>query len=250
MSLKGSYFAPLFFSICYRRYEEGMSPSQNVDALVSGCDKILGSPLAAITTRDDSMSAFLRYLAGTATIIRASVDLMEITRDVLRNDFSRTGSIFEEYLAAHIEEERFHFEWICEDLRSVAGATADDLIAKSLTRTCPHVPGFAYYYIRNVSPIGLLGYMYAMESQPPSSHALREIARCSGAELSAIRTLELHATFDPEHTRDLSRLIDLIALGVEERKHIELVAVQTCRTYFTAMMQEIEATDEAVKSAL
>lgn len=227
-----------------------MRPSENLGALVSGCDKILGSPLAAINSRHDAMSAFLRYLAGTATIIRASVDLMEMTRDLLRNDAQRTSSVFDEYLASHIKEERLHYEWICDDLESIAGSSASALIAKSLTRACPNVPGFAYYYIRNVSPIGLLGYMFAMESQPPNSQALRDLSRRIGAGPSAFRTLELHAVADPEHTRDLSGIIDLIAVDAESRNHLALVAVQTCRTYFTAMMQEIEASDEAVASPL
>jgi hypothetical protein len=227
-----------------------MRPSEKLGALVSGCDKILGSPLAALTARSDAKSAFLRYLAGTATIIRASVDLMEMTRDILRNDSQKTESVFEDYLTSHIEEEKFHFEWVCEDLRSIAGATASDLIAESLTRACPNVPGFAYYYIRNVSPVGLLGYMFAMESQPPNSQALLDISGRIGAESSAIRTLELHAIADPEHTQDLARIIDLVTVAPEGIKHLSLVAAQTCRTYFTAMMQEIEASDEAVASLL
>lgn len=227
-----------------------MSPSGKLNALVCGCDKLLGSPLAVVTSRNDPRTAFLRYLAGTATIIRSSVDIMDLTRDILRTNADQAGSILDVYLASHIEEEKFHFEWICEDLRSVAGEMADSLTAQSLSRACPTVPGFAYYYIRNISPFGLLGYMYAMESQPPSGQALAQIAKHIGIDLSAIRTLEIHANSDPEHTKDLSRIVDVVATDPDVRKHIELVAVQTCQNYFTAMKQEIEAADEAFSSAL
>jgi hypothetical protein len=59
----------------------------------------------------------------------------------------------------------------------------------------------AYYLIRHVHPVALMGYMLAMESRQISEEYVEAVEAAHGK--NAARTLRIHAEQDPGHMDEL-----------------------------------------------
>lgn len=96
------------------------------------------------------------------------------------------------FFEKHLEDERHHAEWLREDL-------GEHPIVQHFGAA--QVAGMAYYLVRHVHPVALLGYMLALESQPIPMAYVEAVERKHG--VAAARTLRIHAEQDPGHTDEL-----------------------------------------------
>jgi len=92
----------------------------------------------------------------------------------------------------HLGDERHHAEWLKEDL-------GDQSIV--LHYGAAQLAGMAYYLIRHVHPVALMGYMQALEGNPMPIEYVESIEKQFGVK--AGRTLRIHAENDPGHIEEL-----------------------------------------------
>jgi len=177
--------------------------------------------------------SLLRYLYATYSYVTASVPLMQLA--LTRLDCS-VVTPYADYLAQHIEEERHHDEWLIEDLKELGGCY-------KLSHTeCPQgsiqLAGVGYYTIIQWHPIALLGYIFALESAPPSIGDLRAIEDRCGVHANGLRTLYEHSSTDIEHRARLFEVIDAINADLAYAEMISATLVATLRAVLT-MFEEL-----------
>jgi hypothetical protein len=115
------------------------------------------------------------------------------------------------YYQQHVEEERFHDEWMLEDL-AAAGIGPAEALAKIPSPHLAAAVGAQYYWVLHHHPVALLGYMAVLEGHPPPADLLDEIQARSGLPPAALRTLRKHGQLDPDHGRELDRQLDALPL--------------------------------------
>ena len=145
----------------------------------------------------DLYPALLRMLHG---VVRASVPLLELAAgrcDALAEDDNRMGELAT-YLRAHAEEERDHDVWLLEDYPAL-GLDPLDVLEAPPSPTVAAMVGAAYYWVLNLHPATLLGYLMVMEGAPPSYDLIDLLERRTCLDPSAFRTLRHHAEADPHH---------------------------------------------------
>ncbi|GEM_PF-4756937 len=180
--------------------------SDNFRSLASATDKLISSPFALISLSGNSRELYLSYLAATCHIIRSSVDLMILA---LSSCPVEADENFLTYLEKHIEEEREHYQWALEDLQS-ATAHSELFLARTFRTEVISVPGIAYYQVRNFTPYAVLGYMLALESNPPAVDLVTGLPHKTSLASSAFRTVLVHAEADIEHSAEIYKLIDVM----------------------------------------
>jgi len=141
----------------------------------------------------------IRNLVWLYQVIVASENLMDAV--IQTTDKS---SKLHKYMLSHKEEEHGHAEWLAEDLLS-AGV---DVRRVGLLDSAVSLVGTQYYLIHHVSPVCLLGYMAVLEGFPFPVSACDELEKIYGKPL--LRCLRYHAENDPEHRKELFKVIDEI----------------------------------------
>jgi hypothetical protein len=106
----------------------------------------------------------------------------------------------EQYYQNHLVEEHNHADWLLEDLKS-AGVTPPLVDWRAAL-----IAGTQYYLIKHISPDALLGYMAALECNPPSLQAVERLEELHGKQL--IRTVRYHAEHDIKHGPELLSFIE------------------------------------------
>jgi hypothetical protein len=96
------------------------------------------------------------------------------------------------FFEKHLEDESNHAQWLKEDL-------GDHPI--NLHYGATQLAGMAYYLVRHVHPVALLGYMMALEGHPIPMEYVEAVEKEHG--VSTARTLRLHAEEDPHHFEEL-----------------------------------------------
>lgn len=130
------------------------------------------------------------YLANCYQLIIASEPLLEEAIHLLRKD-GWEGELRAFYVK-HLEDERDHAKWLLEDLQGYTGNLHFGVAA---------VAGMAYYLVRHVHPVALLGYMKALEGNQITPELIMAVEDSCGGLAS--RTLRLHAEEDPGHFAEL-----------------------------------------------
>jgi hypothetical protein len=72
--------------------------------------------------------------------------------------------------------------------------------------------GAQYYWVLHVDPVTVLGYLAALERDPPSLELIDDLILKTGYDRAAFRTLIAHAERDPGHAEELDDLLDRIEL--------------------------------------
>jgi hypothetical protein len=135
----------------------------------------------------------LDHLAFWYQVILASEALL---RDAIHILDTMEGGEFERELrnfyAEHLEDERDHAAWLREDL---GGHPVN------LHFGAAQLAGMAYYLVRHLHPVALMGYMQALECTPIPMDYVEAVEREHGKD--AARTLRHHAEEDPNHAKEL-----------------------------------------------
>jgi hypothetical protein len=169
---------------------------------------------------------YLDYLVTYHGILRATIPLLETAR---RGALARDGSAersLASYLKTHIEEETGEDEWVLQDLEMV-GLERSTVLGHVPSPNVASLVGAQYYWVLHVDPVAVLGYLAALERDPPSPEFIDELIRRSGHERSAFRTLIAHAERDPEHADELDELLDRIELTDTQWELVSLSALST-----------------------
>jgi len=143
-------------------------------------------------------------LVETYHYVKHSVSLMEYACELMSD--TRMHSEAKSYLKRHAREEAGHEEWLLDDLEALGFARRDVLNAVPLSETVSLI-GTQLYVIRYLHPLGLFGYIYTMESRPPTKTALRQL-RGLGIPSRAMTFLERHGRFDVGHKHELAMVLD------------------------------------------
>lgn len=112
----------------------------------------------------------------------------------------------EQYLARHIAEEVGHEQWLLDDLERLGCDRAEVESSMPLAETMQLVGG-QLYVINYLHPAGLLGYVYMMESQPPSPESLAHL-EALGVPAGALKFLSRHGEEDQTHRVELRDTLD------------------------------------------
>jgi hypothetical protein len=142
-----------------------------------------------------------------------------------------------EYLYHHIDEERGHDDWLLEDIERLGYPKLAATYAFPM-KSVASLVGTQLYIIRNLNPIGLLGYIYVLEANPPKFRFLEELSNTSGIPLSAMSTFVEHADVDQTHREDLISLLDSDAIDENDKEIIEYSAVLTAQ-YLCELFEEL-----------
>lgn len=118
------------------------------------------------------------------------------------------------FYAEHLKDETDHAKWLREDL---GGHPIN------LHFGAAQMAGMAYYLIRHVHPVALMGYMMALEGNPIDMRFVEAIEREHGKQ--AARTLRHHAEEDPEHIKQIMAF----PIPDEWKPLVESTRVQTRR---------------------
>ena len=166
------------------------------------------------------------YLIAYHGILRATIPLLQTAqREAVARDGSASRTLAS-YLEMHIEEEAGEDEWLLQDL---------EVLGVGRSRVLEHVPspnvarlvGAQYYWVLHVDPIAVLGYLAALERDPPSIELIDDLVRRTGHDRAAFRTLIAHAERDPGHAEELDDLLDRIELTDEQWLLVSLSAMNS-----------------------
>ncbi len=162
--------------------------------------------------RDPRLPELYRdYLVASHGILCATIPLLQTARREAQT---------------HIEEETGEDEWALRDLE-VLGVERSTALAHVPSPNVARLVGAQYYWVLHVDPIAVLGYLAALERDPPSSDFIEELIRRTGHDRAAFRTLIAHAERDPEHADELDELLDHIELTGTQWELVSLSALST-----------------------
>ena len=131
-----------------------------------------------------------------------------------------------DYCARHIPEERHHDENVLDDL-AVLGISRESVARRIPSPTMAALIGAQHYWILNVHPIALLGYLEVLEGEPPVADFLEEVIQRTGLPRAAFRTYFQHADVDRKHRDDLHEALDRMPLSQEHASILAISAFQT-----------------------
>lgn len=172
--------------------------------------------------------SLIRYLIQTYHYVVASVPLMHFS---LASGHVHHDSSYRNYLEQHIVDEQGHEIWLLEDLQKL-GIQPEEVRRSLPLIPTMHMVGLAYYTIAHQDPIGLLGYIYALESAPPTEKFLSQLALRCGVSMDCVNTLRMHGLHDLAHRDELFSLIDTYPFNEWQR---ELLSRTTVSTLLTAI---------------
>jgi pyrroloquinoline quinone (PQQ) biosynthesis protein C len=166
------------------------------------------------------------YLVAYHGILRATIPLFQTARrEALARDDSASRTLAS-YLETHIEEEAGEDEWLLQDLE-VLGVDRSTVLEHVPSPNVARLVGAQYYWVLHVDPVAVLGYLAALERDPPSLEFIDDLVQRTGHDRAAFRTLIAHAERDPDHAEELDDLLDRIELTDEQWLLVSLSAMNT-----------------------
>jgi hypothetical protein len=171
---------------------------------------------------------FPELLFATYCVGRTTVPLLELALTVAnsRREADPVAASVAEYCERHIPEERDHDKGVLDDLE-VLGVSRESVARRIPSPTMAGLIGAQYYWILNVHPVALLGYLEVLEGEPPVAERLEEVIQRTGLPRRAFRTYFQHADVDRKHRDDLHEVLDRMPLS---REHESIVAISAFQT--------------------
>jgi Iron-containing redox enzyme len=170
---------------------------------------------------------FKRYLITSYQIMKASVPLMdEAAYDIKCLDVG----LLKLYYDKHSMEEKYHDEWVLNDLESI-GVSREHVASLKPSQSVAELVGSQYYWIHHFHPVVLLGYIAFLEGDPPEKEFIERLQKKTGYPDSAFRTIAKHGYLDPNHLDDMDKLLDSLPLTQDHMNWIMDNAVYSSRKF-------------------
>jgi len=171
---------------------------------------------------------FPELLFTTYCVGRSTVPLLDLasTAATARREADPVAASVAEYCERHIPEERHHDEGVLDDL-AVLGVSRESVGQRIPSATIAALIGAQYYWILNVHPLALLGYLEVLEGEPPVAEQLEGVIQRTGLPREAFRTYFQHADVDRKHRDDLHEALDRMPLSREHESILAISAFQT-----------------------
>ncbi len=171
---------------------------------------------------------FPEFLFTTYCVGRTTVPLLEtaLAAASARSGADAVAGAVADYCARHIPEERHHDEGVLDDL-GVLGVSRESVLRRIPSPAMAALIGAQYYWILNVHPVALLGYLEVLEGEPPISEHLEEVIKRTGLPRKAFRTYFQHADVDRKHRDDLHEALNRMQLSRQLESILAISAFQT-----------------------
>jgi hypothetical protein len=171
---------------------------------------------------------FPEFLFTTYCVGRTTVPLLEtaLAAASARSGADAVAGAVADYCARHIPEERHHDEGVLDDL-GVLGVSRESVLRRIPSPAMAALIGAQYYWILNVHPVALLGYLEVLEGEPPVSEHLEEVIQRTGLPRKAFRTYFQHADVDRKHRDDLHEALNRMQLSRQLESILAISAFQT-----------------------
>jgi hypothetical protein len=210
---------------------QSTSPVGNAERLRGGLGLVFGELVRAgerLLSHPRIRELYPEYLFMCHCVIRASVPLMETTRELarLQAPADPVSAELVDYLGTHIEEERGHDEWLLGDLETI-GVDRSAILTRPPSPTVASVVGAQYYWALHYHPVALLGWIGLLEGYPPAPEMIDRLKARTGYGPEAFRTLVVHAELDPGHGDELFETLDRLPLTEEQSTVIGLNAMSS-----------------------
>ena len=210
---------------------QSTSPVGNAERLRGALGLVFGELVRAgerLLSHPRIRELYPEYLFMCHCVIRASVPLMETTRELarLQAPADPVSAELVDYLGTHIEEERGHDEWLLGDLE-IVGVDRSAVLIRPPSPTVASVVGAQYYWALHYHPVALLGWIGLLEGYPPAPEMIDRLKARTGYGPEAFRTLVVHAELDPGHGDELFETLDRLPLTEEQSTVIGLNAMSS-----------------------
>jgi pyrroloquinoline quinone (PQQ) biosynthesis protein C len=185
---------------------------------------------------------YVDYLVACHGILRATIPLMQTAhREALsgKDEASRELAV---YLEKHIEEEAGEDEWLLEDLE-VLGVERSQVLAQVPSANVAHLIGSQYYWVLHAHPVAILGFLAALEREPPSREFIDDLIARTGHDPAAFRTLIAHADRDPDHRDELDELLDRLRLTSDQWLLVSISALNSVHALACVLDDVVEAAE-------
>jgi hypothetical protein len=185
---------------------------------------------------------FPKFLYTTYCVGRSTVPLLEsaFTAASAHQEVDPVAACVAEYCALHIPEERNHDENVLHDLAAL-GVSRESVARWMPSPTMSALVGAQHYWILNVHPVALLGYLEVLEGEPPVAEHLEKVIQRTGLPRPAFRTYFQHADVDRKHRDDLHAALDRMPLSKENANILAISAFQTVELVRQIFVELVEA---------
>lgn len=166
-----------------------------------------------------------RFLVQTHCLMRHGLALMAVARDLalsMPND--AVARDLAAYLSVHIQEETGHDAWLLDDICTLGFEPQQVLHAPPCAATSGLIDT-QHYWITQIHPVAMMGYLILMEGYAPLVSQLDEIRIRSGAPETAFRCLKRHAEDDPQHLAELNGALDRMSLTIVQTRAVGMSAL-------------------------
>ena len=133
---------------------------------------------------------------------------------------------FAEYLAHHLEEEREHDAWLLNDMVAI-GMDRDSVSQRPASGLVAALLGAQMFWIAREHPVAFLGYLSAVEGNPPTRVHIEQIRTVTGFPAEAFRCMIEHADADIAHAEELRAAIDALLLTPRQQELMAMSAFET-----------------------
>lgn len=195
------------------------------------------SAAASHLSRISDTSLLAEYNVRLHQVVRASIPIMADAESMIRRTAPNHIECVASYLKNHCIEEHGHDLWIEHDLVEIKSDKSLDLLPSI---SAARLVGEAYYIIRHHSPLAILGYIAAIECNPPGKAFVDRLARISDGR--GVGAIAEHSVVDVQHSQELIDLFNIIAVSEKEEETILYCARRT-------MVNSIEFVNDIIRLA-
>ena len=136
------------------------------------------------------------------------------------------------YLAGLAHEETGHDDWLLQAQEAV-GVSRDEAWHRHPPATTAAMVGSQYYWILHHHPVALLGFIKAVEREPPTRADIDALRRRTGLPKGAFTYQLGHVGVETKHNADLDRVLDELPFS---EAHRSLMGVSLLNTiHFLAL---------------
>ena len=203
-------------------------------------DSILSHPLnRAIQATELSLKQYRTFMMDVFSYAKHSPQIIALTSVRL---FERAPDLAR-YCVGHSAEEVGHDKWAASDLKDL-GMTDKEIEAVRPSTPCLRLLGLEYYYAQQSNPMGMMGWMFVLESL--GGNVGNSLAQSIDAALDlkgkGTYFLGGHGEADIQHSHDLFEIVAKTVKDPDDVEAFERMALEGGRLYVEMMDHAFAAT--------